>query len=136
MAAERSFAFVCLHGSAKSVLAAEYLMRAARARGIAASARAYGLEPDPAMPPHVVAGMAAKGLDVRGRIPSAATPDALARADHVISFCDVSALLAPGRTAQRWDACPAVSDGFDAAWDFITAEVDRLLAQQAATCGT
>jgi arsenate reductase len=129
MAKPRSFAFVCLHGSAKSVIAAEYLQQAARARGIEAQASAAGQEPDDALPPHVLKGMRERGFDLEGRAPRAVTAEALAKAEHIVSFgCDLSS-LAPGRKVERWDDVPAVSDGFDPAWKAITAKVDRLLEE-------
>jgi arsenate reductase (thioredoxin) len=124
----RNVVFVCLHGSAKSLIAAEYLTRKARERGIDAVGASLGEEPDAAVPPHVVEHMAAKGFDLRGYVPRQLTAQGLATADTVVTFgCDVSALLPPGKAATSWAACPAVSDGFPPAWEFITASVDRLL---------
>ena len=121
-------AFVCLHGSAKSVLAAEYLNRAARERGLDVSATASGREPDDEIPANVVDGLNAKGFDVRGRKPVAASAQRFAEADVVVSFgCDLDGMLPQARTIELWSACPAVSDDFDAAWGFITRRVDRLL---------
>ena len=120
--------FVCLHGSAKSLIAAEYLTRKARERGIEATGASYGEEPDPAVPPHVIENMAAKGFDLRGYVPRQVSPSVLAKADVIVTFgCDVSALVPTEKQVTSWAACPAVSDGFPPAWDFITAAVDRLL---------
>jgi len=121
-------AFVCLHGSAKSVIAAEYLNRVAGERGLGFRATASGREPDAAIPDNVVEGLARKGFDVRGRKPLAATAQRFDEADVVVSFgCDLDGLVPSARTIELWSACPAVSDDFDAAWRFITARVDRLL---------
>ena len=121
-------AFVCLHGSAKSVLAAEYLNRTARERGLGISATASGREPDDEIPPNVVEGLRGKGFDVSGRKPVAANAQAFSNADVVVSFgCDLDGLVPATRTIELWSACPAVSDDFDAAWRFITQRVDRLL---------
>ena len=121
-------AFVCLHGSAKSVLASEYLNRVAGERGLAFRATASGREPDPVIPDNVVQGLLGKGFDVRGRKPAAATARRFEDADLVVSFgCDLDGLVPRARTIELWSACPAVSDDFDAAWRFITARVDRLL---------
>jgi len=49
-------AFVCLHGSAKSLIAAEYFNRRAAAQGVPLSATTSGPEPDAAVPDNVVAG--------------------------------------------------------------------------------
>jgi len=121
-------AFVCLHGSAKSVLAAEYLNRVAGERGLDIRATASGREPDEAIPGNVVEGLLRKGFDVRGRKPVAATARRFEEAGLVVSFgCDLDGLVPQARTIELWSACPAVSDDFDAAWRFITARVDRLL---------
>ena len=121
-------AFVCLHGSAKSLIAAEYLTRTARARGLDFLGTTSGPEPDPEIPENVVAGLNEKMVDVRGRVPVLVSADALANADHIVSFgYDLTSLIAPGRRVESWADCPAVSDDFDTAWTFITRRVDRLL---------
>src|SRR5688572_28836124 len=121
-------AFVCLHGSAKSVLAAEYLNRLAGERGLGFRATASGREPDAEIPANVIEGLARKGFDVRGRKPLAATAQRFEEADVVVSFgCDLDGLVPGALTIELWSACPAVSDDFDAAWRFLTGRVDRLL---------
>jgi hypothetical protein len=55
--------FVCLHGSAKSVIAAEQLRRLAAARGVSIAVHSAGLEPDDAIPPRVVQGLLEEGID-------------------------------------------------------------------------
>ncbi len=129
----RNIVFVCLHGSAKSLIAAQYLTRRALERGIAATGASYGEEPDPAVPSHVIEHMDAKGFDLRGYTPRPVSAEALAKADEVVTFgCDLTSLLPPGKTVISWAACPAVSDGFPPAWDFITASVDGLLERMPA----
>jgi hypothetical protein len=121
-------AFVCLHGSAKSVLAAEYLNRAAVRQGLAVQATASGREPDDEIPSNVVDGLRGKGFDVGHRKPEAASAERFAGADVVVSFgCDLDGLIPGMRTIELWSACPAVRDDFEAAWQFITARVERLL---------
>jgi protein-tyrosine-phosphatase len=121
-------AFVCLHGSGKSVLAAEYLNRVARERGVDISATASGREPDEEIPANVVEGLRAKGYEMSGRKPVAATKQGFSSADVVVSFgCNLDGLVPGTRTIELWSACPAVSDDFEAAWRFITQRVDRLL---------
>jgi arsenate reductase (thioredoxin) len=121
------FAFVCLHGSAKSLIAAEYLTRMARDRGLNCMGTTSGPEPDAEIPDNVVAGLRARGIDVQGCKPVLVSADALARADHIISFGYDLAPLAPNRRVENWGDCPAVSDDFDTAWTFITGRIDRLL---------
>src|SRR5436190_2684728 len=114
-------AFVCLHGSAKSLIAAEYLTRTAAARGLNVLGTTSGPEPDPEIPDNVVAGLRARKIDVLGRKPVLVAADALAKADHIVSFgYDLASLVAPDRRVESWGDCPAVSDDFDTAWTFIT----------------
>ncbi|HXQ66531.1 MAG TPA: hypothetical protein VN980_08165 [Alphaproteobacteria bacterium] len=129
----RTVAFVCLHGSAKSLIAAEYLNRAARERKLDLLATTSGPEPDPEVPPNVLDGLALRGIDARARVPVSVTAAALARADHIVSFgCDLRGLAPAERAVERWDDCPAVSDDFDIAWSYISARVERLLERLAA----
>ena len=50
-------AFVCLHGSAKSLIAAEYFNRIATERNLPLRATTSGPEPDNGVPENVVAGL-------------------------------------------------------------------------------
>ena len=121
-------AFVCLHGSAKSVIAAEYLNRVCAQHGLALQAFSAGREPDDAIPPHVISGLREKGFDVSGRKPATADRATLAEADEVIAFgCDLGDDAA-GKPQAQWGDCPAVSEDFPAAWDYIVARVDALVA--------
>jgi len=74
MTSRQRVLFVCLHGSAKSLIAAEYFNRLASARGLDASATSAGTEPDDAIPPRVVSGLAGDGIDVAGRRPRCRRP--------------------------------------------------------------
>src|SRR3954462_4853007 len=80
------FAFVCLHGSAKSLIAAEYLTRTAQEQGLNWLGTTSGPEPDAEIPENVVAGLRARKIEVQGRKPLLISADALASADHIISF--------------------------------------------------
>ena len=129
-------AFVCLHGSAKSLIAAEYFNRLAGEQSSSLRATTSGPEPDPEVPGNVVAGMASRGFDVRSYTPTLISADELKDADLIVSFaCDAGTRLAPDKPVERWDECPAVSDDFETAWRFITSRVERLfrrLAQETA----
>lgn len=130
MAGERRVLFVCQHGAAKSVIAAEYLRRMAAERGIAVQAASAGLEPDESIPAAVVAGLAAEGFDVEGRRPRALTDGVLADADLIVRFgCDVTLPDASGRERAmvRWEGVPAVSDGYDVAREEIVRRVRALM---------
>ena len=121
-------AFVCLHGSAKSLIAAEYLNLRARERGLRLHATTSGPEPDAEVPANVIAGLRGRNIDARGLSPQRVSADGLANAVHIVSFgCDLAGLAPPAAAIERWDDCPAVSDDFDVAWDFITARVETLM---------
>ena len=120
--------FVCLHGAAKSVIAAEYLQLLATRRGIRIETSAAGVEPDVEIPPTVVSSLLAEGVDVRGRQPIGLQREMLERADRVVSFgCDLSELTPGGAVVTEWMDVPAVSDGYVTARDEIVRRVTMLL---------
>ena len=120
--------FVCLHGSAKSLIAAEHLNRLAQSRGVAIRAESAGIEPDADVPPNVMIGLAADGIDVHGYMPQRATAERLAASMRVVSFgCEVSGLLPAAGGAERWDDIPMVTDGYAPARDAIVQRVERLM---------
>jgi arsenate reductase len=120
--------FVCLHGSAKSLIAAEYFNRLATARGLGARATSAGTDPDDAIPPHVVGGLASDGIDVTGRRPRRPTASDVESAMVVVTFgCDLGGLSAGARRIERWDDVPAVSEDFAKARTAIVARVTALL---------
>jgi protein-tyrosine-phosphatase len=125
---EDTVLFVCLHGAAKSLIAASHLERLARERGITVRTEFAGTEPDPELTFAAVAGLQAEGIHVRGQRPRRVTADDIRRASRVVSFgCDLGA-LAPGVPIERWDDVPAVSEDYRAARDMIVARLPMLLA--------
>ena len=84
MNVQKTIAFVCQHGSAKSLVAAEYLNRLARERGLTLSATTSGPEPDAEVPQNVIEGLAARGIDVRGVRPALVSASGLAAADRIV----------------------------------------------------
>jgi arsenate reductase len=130
-------AFVCPHGSAKSLIAAEYFNRWARDSGCALAATTSGPEPDPDVPSNVIEGLLNHAIDVRGYHPTMITAIGLADADCIVSFaCDAGMRLAPGKPVERWDACPPVSDDFETAWRFITGHVEQLIKRLESSAAT
>jgi protein-tyrosine-phosphatase len=124
--------FVCLHASAKSLIAAEYFNKLAAERRLPFRAISAGTEPDTAVPPHVVAGMRRDGVDVSRRVPERLTRELAAPTRIVITFePDVGAYVGSTCRVERWDV-PAVSDDYDIARNAIRARVDRLVAGLAA----
>jgi protein-tyrosine-phosphatase len=120
--------FVCLHGSAKSVIAAEHFRRLATESGGDVNVRSVGVDPDEAIPAPVVRGLSRDGFDVSGRTPQRLAADTLRDADIVVSFgCQIET-SPPSANVLRWDDLPLVSDGYDAARDAIVAKLRALLA--------
>jgi arsenate reductase len=123
-------AFVRLHGSAKSLIAAEYFNRIANERNLPLRATTSGPEPDNGVPENVVAGLKSHSIDVRQYRPALIAADQLIDADLIVSFaCDAGRRLASSKPEERWDECPAVSTDFDVAWTFITGRVENLIAR-------
>ncbi|MGH6953061.1 MAG: hypothetical protein ACREGL_02695 [Alphaproteobacteria bacterium] len=128
MASPPKIVFVCLHGAAKSVLAAALFSReAARAR-VPVEAIARGIEPDPEVSAAAAHGLLAEGLDVRGGRPRALTSEDLAGASRVIAFgCDVSGMVPPGVPVEQWVEVPAVSEGYARARAAVVSHFPGLL---------
>src|SRR5436309_13438821 len=108
MSAQGKVLFVCLHGSAKSLIAAEYFNRLAAARGLGARATSAGTEPDDAIPPRVIQGLRADGIDVEGRRPQRPTrADVPGAAAAVTCACDPGLLASRATWRRRWAGCRA-----------------------------
>ena len=121
--------FVCLHGAAKSVVAAAHFRRLASARGLALDAVAAGTEPDAELGPGALKGLAGEGLRATPDRPRPVTVHDLETATRVVSFgCDVTP--SKGQRVDQWDV-PNVSDGYAPARDRIVANVERLVAELA-----
>ena len=126
----QKIAFVCLHGSAKSLIAAEYFNRLAIERNLTFHATTSGPEPDGEVPGNVIAGLKSRGIDVGLYRPTLIAAEQLSDTNLIVSFaCDAGRRLAPSKPEERWDECPAVSDDFDIAWTFITGRVEGLISR-------
>ena len=120
--------FVCLHGAAKSVLAAADFERMAKARGLSVAAEAAGTEPDPEIAPKVLATLKTEGMDLSGQIPRLVTRGMAAGATRVIAFgCALGAAAPAGARVEQWEDVPNVSDGLPAARTAIRTHLERLL---------
>jgi arsenate reductase (thioredoxin) len=130
MGENRRLVFVCLHGSAKSLIAAEHFRRLAERQGMKMDVISAGTEPDLDIPTPVIAGLLEDGIDVRGRRPRQATREELAGSWRVVSFgCDLADMAPPSVPVERWDDIPAVSEDFGVARDRIVDRLARLLAE-------
>lgn len=119
--------FICQHGAAKSVIAANHFNRLAEAHGLSVRASSAGLEPGPELPEQTIEGMAGDGMDVRDREPNIVTPNELATASHIVSFeCDISSMVPVAAPVEMWTGVPMVSDGYITARDIIVARVSEL----------
>ncbi len=129
---EHTILFVCLHGAAKSVLAAADCRRLAAERGIAIRATSAGTEPGPEVAPAVVRALRDDGVDLDGHTPRPVSREDVAGASRVVAFgCDLSAVAVPGVPIEQWNDIPAVSDGLPAARQAIRARLERLLEEVA-----
>jgi arsenate reductase len=130
MSPTRSVLFVCLHGAAKSVLAAVDFQRLAAERGLALVADSAGTEPDPEIAPGVVAALRAEGLDLSRRRPRRVTRADTAGAARVVTFgCDLGDAMPTSVPVERWDDVPTVSENLPAARAVIRRHLDRLVAE-------
>jgi protein-tyrosine-phosphatase len=133
MSPSRSVLFVCLHGAAKSVLAAADFERLAAERGLAITADSAGTEPDPEIAPGVAAALRADGVDLGPRRPRRVTAADTARADRVVTFgCELGEAMPATVPVERWDDVPAVSENLPIARAAIRRHLDRLLDEWAA----
>lgn len=120
--------FVCLHGSAKSLIASEHLNRLAKNQAASVLGESAGIEPDAAVPSNVVAGLARDGIDVKGYEPRSVTTENLTAASHIVLCgCELPASLPPPASVEHWDDLPFVSDGYEFARAAIVERVKGLL---------
>jgi arsenate reductase (thioredoxin) len=120
--------FVCLHGAAKSVLAAADCERLARSRGLRLTADFAGTEPDADIAPAVAAALRADGVDLGGKKPRRVSREDVAAADRVVAFgCELGGAAPPTVRIDQWTDVPAVSDGLPVARAAIRAHLERLL---------
>jgi arsenate reductase len=133
MSTSRSVLFVCLHGAAKSVLAAADFGRLAAQRGLDVTADSAGTEPDPEIAPGVVAALRAEGVEFGQRRPRQVTAADTARVDRVVTFgCELGEAMPAAVPVERWDDVPAVSENLPLARAAIRRHLDRLLDECAA----
>jgi len=120
--------FVCLHGAAKSVLAAADFERMAKERGLPVAAESAGTEPDAEIAPPVLAALKAEGVDMAGRKPRLVTREMAAGASLVVAFgCGLGAAAPDGARIEQWEDVPPVSDGLPAARAVIRQHLEGLL---------
>jgi arsenate reductase len=120
--------FVCLHGAAKSVLAAADFERLAKERRLPIAAESAGTEPDPEIAPKVLAALKAEGVDLSGQKPRLVTREMAAGATRIVAFgCALGVAAPEGAKVEQWEDVPNVSDGLPAARAAIRERLERLL---------
>jgi len=98
--------FVCLHGAAKSVLAAAD-STAWRRSAVCAHRRVGRHEPDPEIAPGVAAALEAEGVNMTGCKPQLVSREMAAAAARIVAFgCDLGAAAPPGATIEQWTDVP------------------------------
>ncbi len=137
MGTKRLLVFICVHGSAKSLIAAEHVRRLAAQRGLDIGVISAGTEPDLEIPAYVTKGLLKDGIDVRGRVPRKLAREDLTKAWRVISLgCHLGDMALPGLIVERWDDVPPVSENFGLARETILGHLHRLLDESSLLPGS
>jgi protein-tyrosine-phosphatase len=126
--------FVCLHGSAKSVIAAEHCRRLAAPRGLGIAVASAGLEPDDQIPANVVEGLASDGIRIDHQKPERLNDFILSRSCVVVAI-GCAFTVPPEPMFIRWGDVPAVDDDYGAARNVILAKLTVLLDEIAGKRG-
>ena len=120
--------FVCEHGSAKSLIAAQWFNRLSRERGLPARAVSRGVEPDQAIPAGIAENLGRDGFELAGVVPAGLQEQELARAARVVVIGTRSPMLdALPTPPERWDDIPPASANYQASRDAMRPRIDRLL---------
>jgi arsenate reductase (thioredoxin) len=128
MGSARTILFLCPHNAAKSVLAAAYIDRLARDRGLDYRAASAGTSPDAVPSSAVVAMLREEGIDVAGYQPRRVTAEDLTSAHRVISLgCDLDSLEGDAARVDRWDDVPPASQDLVASRAAIKRHLDALV---------
>lgn len=124
--------FVCEHGSVKSLIAASYFNRRAKAKGLRFRAIARGVAPEPAVPPVVRDGLRAAGFDASGYRPQLLAASDISGATLIVSFDeDLSDTVAGRARYLKWDNLPGVLSNYARGKDAIVTQIDSLVDELA-----
>ena len=118
--------FVCEHGAAKSILAASYFNKLANEMGSASRAIARGTNPDQALSPQTIAGLAKDGLHPTEMAPRKLTEVELQEAQRVIAFCELPAEY-KSPLVDYWEGIPPVSENYEQARDALIGRIREFL---------
>jgi arsenate reductase (thioredoxin) len=125
----RVVVFVCEHGSAKSLVAASFLDRMARERGLAVRAVSRGTSPDASVPTAVVEALRGDGFDVAAFKPQRLKEADVRAAVRVVAIgVDIGEISGTESTrVERWDDVPPFSASYPEARTVIVSRIDALL---------
>ncbi len=118
--------FVCEHGVAKSVVAAELFKRMAAARGLSVHVVSRGTAPESAVPPALADNLRKDGYDVRGFQPQRLSPADTSGVNYLVGF-GVPLPQASDASVIHWDDVPALSDDYASARDAIAGHLADLV---------
>ena len=124
----RLVVFVCEHGAAKSVIAAEIFNQAAARQGLPFAAVARGVDPDPEVMRVVRERLFSSG---RQPVPTKLSPELARCASLIVSFTAIPVELLDGQEPLRWSS-PSVSVDYASAEQAISRQVLGLVSALAA----
>jgi arsenate reductase (thioredoxin) len=119
--------FVCEHGAAKSIIAATYLNKIAKERGVNLQAFARGTDPDLGLSRHAVTGLIEDGLTPIQLTPQKLLPEELETAQTVISFNPLPDSYPNKSIIQYWENVPSVGENYSQARDVILNRINHLV---------
>ena len=121
--------FVCLHGSAKSIVAAAYFNKIVAEAGIELRAIARGLQPDLKLSEATTGGLFKDGLSASESVPQKLLPEELETASRVVSFCELPDDYPGKAVIECWYDVPPVSEEYEKARDFIVARIREMMKE-------
>jgi arsenate reductase len=119
--------FVCEHGAAKSILAAAFFNKLARANVSGFKAIARGTHPDAELSFKTVSGLREEGLTPTESIPVRLTREDMESAQRVVSFCGLPEEYGHGVVVEYWDSVPSVSEDYERSRDAIVEHLKELI---------
>ncbi len=125
----RTITFVCEHGVAKSVIAAQHFNKLAKARGLNYIAVARGIKSEPQLQAATLTGLRGDGFELATFTPtdlSAADSETSARI-VLIGVAKVPEFL-HSQQVEYWQGVPSVSNDYAAARDDMVARIVQLMA--------
>ena len=125
--------FVCLHGSAKSQMAAAHFNRMARDRGLPHTAISRAIEPDKDIPPSIRAGLAGEGLEPVSEVPASLTADEASRAMKVFAFNEVPLDRKGTAIVTLWSDVSPATENYNRARDAIVRHLEVVVSDLTST---